>query len=190
MRRNWLGLALLCGAANMLSPPAASASEVIFNGSMTGTATGALAPNCAPLPRRSTLTGTGTSSLGNFSYFHQVCLAGVGPIRGNFLFSFSGGDTLQGAIEGAAVAGASAGLFDINLAYRILGGTGQFSGASGAFNGVGLVDQRNLPTTRVSISFDGVPEPATWAMMILGFGAIGISLRGQRRLGAEVLRRA
>ena len=27
----------------------------------------------------------------------------------------------------------------------------------------------------------GVPEPATWAMMILGFGLIGLTLRSQRR---------
>jgi hypothetical protein len=26
----------------------------------------------------------------------------------------------------------------------------------------------------------GVPEPATWAMMILGFGAVGLTLRGRR----------
>ena len=28
----------------------------------------------------------------------------------------------------------------------------------------------------------GVPEPATWAMMIMGFGAIGGALRGRRRV--------
>ncbi|HEX7947292.1 MAG TPA: PEPxxWA-CTERM sorting domain-containing protein, partial [Phenylobacterium sp.] len=30
----------------------------------------------------------------------------------------------------------------------------------------------------------GVPEPATWAMMILGFGGIGAVLRRRRVLGA------
>jgi hypothetical protein len=29
-----------------------------------------------------------------------------------------------------------------------------------------------------------VPEPATWAMMLLGFGAAGVALRRQRRKGA------
>jgi hypothetical protein len=28
----------------------------------------------------------------------------------------------------------------------------------------------------------GVPEPATWAMMLLGFGAIGLAMRRRRRL--------
>ena len=31
---------------------------------------------------------------------------------------------------------------------------------------------------------DAVPEPATWALMILGFGAIGAALRRHRSLGA------
>ena len=33
-----------------------------------------------------------------------------------------------------------------------------------------------------SISFAAVPEPATWAMMLLGFGAIGFALRRRRAL--------
>jgi hypothetical protein len=34
----------------------------------------------------------------------------------------------------------------------------------------------------------GVPEPATWAMMLLGFGAMGVSLRWRRRrAAAEVI---
>jgi hypothetical protein len=31
---------------------------------------------------------------------------------------------------------------------------------------------------------DGVPEPGTWAMMLLGFGAIGLSMRRRRRTTA------
>ena len=33
-----------------------------------------------------------------------------------------------------------------------------------------------------------VPEPATWAMMLLGFGVLGTAVRSQRRRGALVLR--
>jgi hypothetical protein len=33
----------------------------------------------------------------------------------------------------------------------------------------------------------GVPEPATWAMMLLGFGAIGCMMRARRKQEALVL---
>jgi hypothetical protein len=181
MKTKWLARAAVLGVVTFAPVTTASAAEVIFNGSMSGTSTGVLAPSCAPLPRLSTLTGPGVSSIGDFAYRHQVCLAGVGPIHGNFVFDFSGGNTLEGTVHGAAVANATPGLFDIKLGYNILGGTGQFGGASGAFNGIGIVDQRNLPTTRVSINFAAVPEPATWAMMLFGFGSVGLSLRKRRR---------
>lgn len=35
-----------------------------------------------------------------------------------------------------------------------------------------------------------VPEPATWAMMLLGFGAMGVSLRRRRRTGTPLLQAA
>ncbi|HEV2044556.1 MAG TPA: PEPxxWA-CTERM sorting domain-containing protein, partial [Sphingomicrobium sp.] len=31
-----------------------------------------------------------------------------------------------------------------------------------------------------------VPEPATWAMMLVGFGAIGIGMRRRRRSGQKL----
>jgi hypothetical protein len=33
----------------------------------------------------------------------------------------------------------------------------------------------------VSITSGAVPEPATWALMIVGFGAVGATLRSRRR---------
>jgi len=35
-----------------------------------------------------------------------------------------------------------------------------------------------------SVSIGLVPEPATWAMLIIGFGAVGAALRGRRRTAA------
>ena len=185
MPKKRLVRALLGAALFGLCAPAAAA-EVIFSGSMSGTATGALAPSCAPLPRQSTLTGSGSSSLGAFGYSHQVCLAGVGPINGNFSFDFSGGNTLFGTINGSAVANSTPGLFDIALAYDILGGTGLFLNSAGAFRGIGVVDQRNLPTTRVSINFSAVPEPETWATMLLGFAGTGIAFRRRTRRNSSL----
>ena len=49
-------------------------------------------------------------------------------------------------------------------------------------------------TTQPAFEFDdiaaavsGVPEPSTWAMMILGFGFVGFMLRNGRRQGAKAI---
>jgi hypothetical protein len=51
--------------------------------------------------------------------------------------------------------------------------------SSGCCNGAS--DFRYADVTFTAV---GVPEPATWAMMLLGFGAMGWTLRGSRRKGA------
>jgi hypothetical protein len=38
-----------------------------------------------------------------------------------------------------------------------------------------------LSSSTNSLEVGGVPEPATWAVMLLGFGGIGASMRGARR---------
>lgn len=38
-----------------------------------------------------------------------------------------------------------------------------------------------LKQVRIDPTVGAVPEPATWAMMLIGFGAIGVSLRRRRR---------
>lgn len=45
-------------------------------------------------------------------------------------------------------------------------------------------DPAYLALDNISLNPAAVPEPATWAMMLLGFGAIGFALRRRRQLGA------
>jgi hypothetical protein len=61
----------------------------------------------------------------------------------------------------------SYGIFDLFL------GAGQYTltidgtrGTTGSFGG--------------SVAFNAIPEPATWAMMLLGFGAVGFAMRRRR----------
>lgn len=77
------------------------------------------------------------------------------------------------------------------------GGTGedQFYGASNA-GGISMLTISNPPGTEIDdIQYGGffaesaVPEPGTWAMMLLGFGAIGCAFRRRRR-GTEHLQLA
>lgn len=59
-----------------------------------------------------------------------------------------------------------------------LAGLGQFSGGVVTFNGDGKFGQGSFTYAPFAA---GVPEPATWGMMILGFGAVGAAMRMRRR---------
>jgi hypothetical protein len=63
-----------------------------------------------------------------------------------------------------------------------------FTGVSGqlAFTDLGPSDQQGDLLDNVVVT-TGVPEPATWAMMLMGFGAVGFMMRGSRRKQAGVL---
>ena len=56
----------------------------------------------------------------------------------------------------------------------------------GLFSGTGSYTIPGTFTKKVSLEYflvSSVPEPATWAMMLAGFGAIGLGLRGSKRRG-------
>lgn len=96
---------------------------------------------------------------------------------------------MQGTVTGLASLSETPGVADLDLTYTILGGTGAFAVATGSFGGIATADSRGrTPTSPLfTLNFTGnidapaLPEPATWAMMILGFGAIGLNVRAARR---------
>lgn len=56
------------------------------------------------------------------------------------------------------------------------------AGSLNAFIGTGSHDNIGPILDNFSLSVSGgVPEPATWALMIIGFGGIGAAMRGRRR---------
>jgi hypothetical protein len=72
---------------------------------------------------------------------------------------------------------AGAGFLDPKIVLTAYWGTNGFT-VSDSIQG-----QRNFftGTFDVSPAVAGVPEPSTWAMLILGFGGVGVMLRGARR---------
>ena len=158
------------------SPETTSAATIDFSGSATATASPTANVNCAPL-LQGVATGTGTSSFGSFSYSHTACTTGAtGPVTGTYLINF-GVDQFSGGFVGTSAATATAGLFDLVFTYNIDAGTGRFAGGTGSFSQIGTVDVRGGPPSRLSLNFAAVPEPATWAMMLLGFAGIGVTIR-------------
>ena len=182
--RTVIGCILLGGALP------ANADVLSFTGSVTGVSSLVGAdPTCAPLQFRSVIdpsSTTGTSSLGDFTYSTSTCLAlGGGSSFGTFVIDF-GEDQFNGTFDGGSTPTDIAGISETAWLFTILGGTGRFLNASGTFDGTGLADARTRPT-HVSIDFIGsvnapaVPEPASWALMILGFGGVGFLVRRQRK---------
>jgi hypothetical protein len=49
------------------------------------------------------------------------------------------------------------------------------------FQGVQLTANPSFGNEIADVSLTGVPEPATWAVLLVGFGALGFMLRGLRR---------
>ncbi len=168
----------------------ANADVLPFIGSVTGVSTLVGAdPTCAPLSFRSVIDPAGTigsSSLGGFTYSTSTCLSlGGGASFGTFVIDF-GADAFSGTFNGGSTPTSTPGISDTAWVFTILDGTGRFLGASGTFDGTGLADARTRPT-HVTIDFSGdvtapaVPEPASWALMTLGFGGLGLIARRRRR---------
>jgi hypothetical protein len=121
----------------------------------------------------------------------QFTISSAGDL--GFLYSnLTGGTSI--ADSGAASLGISYGLFMqgstgcTGVSPLCPGGTPLTGPGTSAY--IGLADLPS-PTDHdfqdLGVRVDAVPEPVTWAMMLLGFGGVGAVLRGQRRRQAPSL---
>ena len=105
-------------------------------------------------------------------------LSGVAGASSTVLASFFGDDTpfclTQAAVSRCYTSFSDAALEGANS--RLWGGIHfRFANEQGL-----LLGQNAADFALDSIAFDAVPEPATWAMMILGFGGVGALMRRRR----------
>lgn len=171
-------LAVICATAP------AHAADVAFSGSMTGSSL----PGTGTCPANyfnTTVTGgQGTSStFGAFTYNSDVCQRAGQPFTGTFSIMLGDG-SFAGTQAGLATpvpgqVGIPT-LFNLLINYTILSGTGAYAGATGSFVGTGTVNNGVSPTV-ISLNFRAVPEPASWAMMLVGFAGIGMTMRRSQR---------
>lgn len=92
---------------------------------------------------------------------------------GNVIFSFSGGDS-NGLVTSAYAIGQNGSNF-----FNAFNGT--FSSVTMTFADGATVSDVGQFRLNSAQAVAAVPEPATWALMMLGFGAIGFSVRRRKQ---------
>jgi hypothetical protein len=173
--------------------PAAAATYAFTGVEMNDTPPPAPSPLCAAGQVRvafspATATVSGSSNFGGFAPTMAHCLTPppTSYSGGVFDFAFDAGDDLFGTYSGFFTPTGVANVLNTTVNFLVTGGTGRFLDASGAFQGVGILD-RSVPrplnniTLSGSLNLPAVPEPAAWMSLILGFGAAGAALRRRAR---------
>ena len=159
MRKSLLRCALLPLAFAMSLPLASAANASVYLFSLTGPHTATFSLNSSPTP---SATGTGFFTLLNVS----------------------------GTSDGAATTFSQLNFFDSahDGGYNLFGGPQLFTGtlASPTFTlGTFALSDNGFASFNYSLSITNaaaVPEPATWAMMLLVFAGMGVALRHRPRL--------
>jgi len=162
-------------------------------------------PGWTATPNVNVVNGTFSSTNGNLAfegtqYLDLVGQGGTGSIYQDLTTSIGQTYTLTFAYShnlfapneatSASASVAVGSLFGIlmhntgdtsNLDWRVYTNTFTASGTTTRLTFTNLTGGPNEGLLLDSVSVAAVPEPGTWAMMLLGFGAIGMAMRSRRR---------
>ena len=128
------------------------------------------------------------AGLGDFGSTQSHCVGLTFPTpitSGIFTYDFQAGDQFFGTYTGSAAFDPTIGAVRAIENLLVTGGTGRFLGATGSLSTTGALRLANGNANYSGVvsgrlDMPAVPEPATWAMMILGFGAAGSMIRRRR----------
>lgn len=167
------------GSSTSLQPWATNTSMVVTSTDLGGLGTPSLASGNLLHAFGSTYTGW-LSENGDPSFFMNFSTA-ISSISVTFAGVSTGPDTRIFAYNGntllATIAGPTTTTGQFTLSYSAASIT-RVAVAAGSYNDWVGVD--NVVFTQVGAT-PAVPEPATWAMMLVGFGGMGAAMRYRRR---------
>ncbi len=174
-----LAAAFLVGAA--VAPSAASAVTITFGGTSATNGTASWGLNFGD----SATFGGGVSTLGAFTHSFDFSIDYLSNASSTVTSILLGGDDIDFTsidIDGSSYTGCNDGVFPctsadsfkidalaLGLGAHTITVNGNRIGGSGAASYSGTLEVA------------AVPEPATWGMLILGFGLVGAGMRSRKR---------
>jgi hypothetical protein len=151
-----------------IANPSTSAATTNFATGLPGASAGDLAFHGGTL-YESAVAGNGNDELVNVNTKAVVGFLTIGGVRQSSVFGLADDGTTMFAVQGTRI-------YTVNLATGALTFDVDYGGGHlGNANGAAFLNE----------SVGGVPEPSTWAMMILGFAGIGfLAYRRKNRSSA------
>lgn len=158
--KSFIASAFVAGAF-AVATPATAATTIGLTQSADGTYSGT--------------TGTVIPAAGSFSDEYHFAVPTAGSVSASVIsLSFTGGLTLaSGTLNGSALTLTKVSDFVYTLTLPTAGIPSITNPQKLVING----SSQGGGSYTANVTFAAVPEPATWALMILGFGVVGYSMR-------------